>query len=186
MPDKPVKFVGSWDPIKYTIRFDGNGNTGGSAPSDIVATYNVEYILPFNTFTKTKNDFVGWNTQADGKGSQYQGGQSVKNLSSIDGAVVTLYATWHPYEYKCVEGEGQTWTKGNTNPAHFKFIRTHLDNLTYSKFTDLYIDGVKLTTSNYTYKEGSLIVDIKPAYLEKWRETFPSLSLMNAASWMHL
>lgn len=83
----------------YTIKFNGNGNTGGSTAS-MTMTYGVAKNLTANGFTKTGNSFVKWNTKADGSGTSYTNKQSVKNLSSTNGATVNLYAQWDPYDLK--------------------------------------------------------------------------------------
>jgi hypothetical protein len=86
---------------RYTVTYDGNGDTGGSVPIDS------NYYLRGNTVTvqgntgnivKTAYYFAGWNTAADGTGTTYtQGGNF-----SMGTANVTLYAVWNP--------SGSTWT----------------------------------------------------------------------------
>ena len=83
----------------YTIKFNGNGNTGGSTAS-MTMTYGVAKNLTANGFTKTGNSFVKWNTKANGSGTSYTNKQSVKNLTSTQGATVNLYAQWDPYDLK--------------------------------------------------------------------------------------
>ena len=56
--------------------------------------YNVSKKLTANGFTRTSYKFIGWNTKADGTGTNYTDKQSVKNLSTTNGATVTLYAKW--------------------------------------------------------------------------------------------
>ena len=83
----------------YTIKFNGNGSTSGSTAS-MTMTYGVSKNLTTNGFTKTGNSFVKWNTKADGSGTSYTNNQSVKNLTSTQGATVNLYAQWDPYDLK--------------------------------------------------------------------------------------
>ncbi len=56
--------------------------------------YNRESNLTANTYKYVGYDFIGWNTKADGTGTAYSNAQAVKNLSSIDGSTITLYAQW--------------------------------------------------------------------------------------------
>lgn len=77
----------------YTVKYDGNGNTGGSTASSS-HTYNTSKALTSNGFTKIGYSFNGWNTKADGSGTSYSDEASVKNLTSTNGATVTLYAQW--------------------------------------------------------------------------------------------
>ena len=53
--------------------------------------------LTENAFTRTGYAFNGWNTAADGSGTSYANGKSVKNLAA--GGTVTLYAKWRPNTY---------------------------------------------------------------------------------------
>ena len=45
-------------------------------------------------FTRDGYEFTGWNTKSDGNGVSYRDGAVVKDLSSVDGSIVTLYAKW--------------------------------------------------------------------------------------------
>ena len=81
----------------YTVKFDANGGTGSM--SNQSHTYGVSKALTANAFTKTGYNFTGWNTAADGTGTKYTDKQNVSNLSSTDGATVTLYAQWTPATY---------------------------------------------------------------------------------------
>lgn len=77
----------------YSVTYDGNGNTGGSVPTDS-ATYaqgaSVTVLDNTGTLVKTYNAFAGWNTAADGSGSAY----SVGSTFSMGSANVVLYAQW--------------------------------------------------------------------------------------------
>jgi len=75
---------------KYTISFDANGGTGEMSSQS--ATYDTDITLTQNAFTKEGYFFVGWNTKADGTGTQYYDGATVRNLTSTAGGTVTLYA----------------------------------------------------------------------------------------------
>jgi uncharacterized repeat protein (TIGR02543 family) len=77
----------------YTITYDGNGNTGGSAPVDnnVYAT-GIQVVLAGNTgaMVKTGLEFLGWNTLANGSGTDYFSGASITMGSSN----LTLFAKW--------------------------------------------------------------------------------------------
>ena len=76
----------------YTVKFDANGGSG-TMPNQS-HTYGVSKALTENAFTRTGYTFAGWNTKADGTGTSYADKQSVSNLTSTNGATVTLYAKW--------------------------------------------------------------------------------------------
>ena len=100
-----------WTPITYTVTYNGNGATGGSTENsghtydvekDLTAnkyerkytvTYNHNYTGSANTSKTATYTFNGWATSASGA-KVYNNSQSVKNLSSTNGATVTLYANW--------------------------------------------------------------------------------------------
>ena len=81
----------------YSVKFDANGGSGTMSNQNF--TYGTAQNLTANTFTRTGYTFAGWNTKADGSGTNYTDKQSVRNLSSTNGATVTLYAKWTPINY---------------------------------------------------------------------------------------
>lgn len=78
-----------YDRNKYTVRFDAGGGDGSMGEQTFY--YGVAQNLSRNTFTHSGFSFCGW---ADGYGRKYADGESVRNLSATDGAVVTLRAQW--------------------------------------------------------------------------------------------
>ena len=104
---------------QYTVKFDANGGTGSMSNQSYA--YGVSQALTANAFTRTGYTFEGWNTKADGTGTSYTDNQSVSNLSSTDGATITLYAQWaeipannHNITYTT---QATGWTYGNSNPT---------------------------------------------------------------------
>ena len=89
----------TFESIKYDIKFDANGAKGGSTAAMSNRECGVSYTLTANGFTKTGYKFTGWNTKADGKGTSYKNGASVKDLTTKDGATVKLYAQWKIVTY---------------------------------------------------------------------------------------
>ena len=81
-----------WTAANYTIKFNGNGSTGGSM-SNMTCSTNTSYSLSPNRYTYTGRIFDCWNTKSDGSGTSYTDGESVRNLASAGGSI-TLYAIW--------------------------------------------------------------------------------------------
>ena len=80
---------------KYTVIFDANGGTGTMDPQEF--TYGAEPVaLTANAFEREDYVFIGWNTDADNPeaGTAYEDEEEILNLSSVDGAEITLYAQW--------------------------------------------------------------------------------------------
>ena len=94
-PSGNITVYGRWTPISYTVVFNGNGSTGGSTASMSVK-YDETKALTANGFTRTGYQFVSWNTKADGTGTPYSDKQTIRNLSAVNGAKITLYAVWQP------------------------------------------------------------------------------------------
>ncbi len=91
-----VTMYAKWTPIAYTINYDANGGAGSTASSS--HTYDAAKSLTANGFTRTGYTFSGWATSADGS-VVYGNRQSVSNLSTVNGGMVTLYAKWTPNNY---------------------------------------------------------------------------------------
>ena len=91
--------TGTWTANTYTIVYNANKPSAASASvsgstASSTHTYDTAKALTSNGFSLTGWSFAGWNTQADGSGTSYSNGASVKNLSATKGATVNLYAKW--------------------------------------------------------------------------------------------
>ena len=85
-------YTANWIANTYRITFNSNGGSGSM--SNQTMTYDLPVNLTSNSFTRTNYLFAGWNTKADGSGTSYTDGQLVSNLTTTNGATVTLYAQW--------------------------------------------------------------------------------------------
>ncbi len=91
-----------WQANSYTVEFDGNGETGGSMPSQTF-TYDKEQTLRKNGFTKVGQTFVAWKTE---DGRTFADGATVKNLT--DSGTITLHAGWSGDHFVVFDGNGAT------------------------------------------------------------------------------
>jgi predicted outer membrane repeat protein len=75
----------------YTVSYNANGATSGTAPVSQIKTQNIPLTLASNTGTlaKTWYTFAGWNTAANGSGTNYAPGATYSG-----NAALTLYAKW--------------------------------------------------------------------------------------------
>jgi uncharacterized repeat protein (TIGR02543 family) len=82
-------------PTTYTVTYNGNTNTSGTAPTDGSSPYTagstVTVLGNSGSLVKTGYTFANWNTAADGSGTSY----SPTNTFAIN-ANTTLYAQWTP------------------------------------------------------------------------------------------
>ena len=69
-------------------------------------------------------------------------------------------------QYKVKEGGGQTWTKGSKKNLEISFKRTENDETTFEHFKGIEVDGKTVDTENYEAKAGSVVINLKPEYLE--------------------
>ncbi len=90
--DDSMTLYAQWSSGTYNVMFDSNGGTGEMA-SQTFASGESQNLFN-NTYTKTGSNFLKWNTRSDGLGTSYSDGETVRNLSSINGETVTLYALW--------------------------------------------------------------------------------------------
>jgi uncharacterized repeat protein (TIGR02543 family) len=76
----------------YNVYYNGNGNTGGSAPTDAYSYASGEYVTVMGkgTLVKTDFSFAGWNTSSSGTGTSYNTGSSL----TMGNSDKTLYAMW--------------------------------------------------------------------------------------------
>ena len=112
-PTANITLYAKWTPIVYTVKYNGNGSTGGSTASSshtydvnkaltangyerkYTVTYNHNYAGSSNTSRVSTYTFKNWNTNASGTGTAYNNSQTVKNLTTTNGGTVNLYAQWN-------------------------------------------------------------------------------------------
>lgn len=90
-----VTVYAHWIGNGYTVRFTGNGATGGNTP-DQAFQYNIGQNLRRNGFTRDGYTFAGWK-RADNQ-QAYGDGQWVTNLTTQPNGIVTMVAQWSANE----------------------------------------------------------------------------------------
>ncbi|MDE1471737.1 InlB B-repeat-containing protein, partial [Eubacterium limosum] len=127
-----VKLYAQWRANNYNVQFDGNTADGGSM-ADQAMTYDASASLASNSYTKTGYTFTGWNTQADGGGTAYGDGEEVKNLTTVDGETIPLYAQWRANKYS-IQFDGNTADGGSmANQAMTYDASASLERNSYTK-----------------------------------------------------
>ena len=101
-------FYAKWNQVKYTVSYDGNGNTSGNVPASATnynAGENVTVLgnVAQSPLVKTGYSFSGWNTAANGGGTSYSAGDTISSIN----ADITLYAVWQESETTIT---GTSWT----------------------------------------------------------------------------
>jgi uncharacterized repeat protein (TIGR02543 family) len=92
-----VKYVRCARAFSDQITYNANGADSGTVPAVQTKLYNVDLTLQTNSgsLVRTGFTFSGWNTRADGSGTDYAAGGTYTNNDAV-----TLYAKW----LNCSEG----------------------------------------------------------------------------------
>jgi uncharacterized protein (TIGR02145 family)/uncharacterized repeat protein (TIGR02543 family) len=98
---------------RYTVTYNGNGNTGGSVPTATTVDSGSTITLSGQgTLTKTGYNFGGWNTNTGGTGTNYNAGASYTVIGNV-----TLYVKWVAYPTYTVTYNGNGNTGGSVPTA---------------------------------------------------------------------
>jgi len=86
-----VTLYARWTQNTYLVTYNGNGQSSGTAPVSQTKTYGVALTLQSNSgnLVRTGYTFAGWNTAANGTGTDYAVGASY-----TANAAVVLQAKW--------------------------------------------------------------------------------------------
>lgn len=174
----------------YTVTYDGNGNTSGSAPSDAnvyEAGTNVTVAANTGNLAKTGFTFAGWNTKADGSGTD----RAAASSFSMGQANVALFADWATNSYTVTyDGNGNT---GGAIPVDENSPHEYGTNVTVLGNTgNLVKDGYTFTGWN-TKMDGTGTSYAAAANFEmgaanttlfaQWKDTIvPTISVLSPAT----
>lgn len=138
--------------LTYIVAYDLNGGEGTQPVSVGVSSYAQEVTLDAGTgLTRTKYTFKGWNTKADGTGTQYAAGATVSRLTKTSGANVILYAQWKPTEEQKPDvKEGDIITMLGENGIKATYIKYDSDTKKEYSLSDM---------TGYTYEISGNDVD---------------------------
>ena len=107
-----IVLYAQWE-LHHHVTYDGNTNTGGTAPTDATLYYLGDVVttaLNTGTLVKTGYILLGWNTAANGTGTHYALGATLV----FAGASLTLYAEWETHHHVTYDGNTNT---GGTVPT---------------------------------------------------------------------
>lgn len=131
----------------YTITYSANGGSGSVSAQTVTAGTNV--TLASNAFSRYAYKFAGWNTVADGSGTSYSAGQSIKPSSDM-----TLYAQWtlNGYNVYFTSFDSENGPVPDTEQPNHGFDKT---------CGYVTIGGVKYTSTNTVLVEAGETISLK-------------------------
>lgn len=106
-------YTANFEPIHYTVEYSLLTNAmwkDKEPPKNVELFYGEEGTITqaecvYNVEGYGTARFTGWNTWVDGSGVHYDSGQTISNLTTEDGAVITLYPDWKYSELIFYESE---------------------------------------------------------------------------------
>ncbi|MGX7302752.1 InlB B-repeat-containing protein, partial [Enterococcus gilvus] len=115
------KLYAQWKVNDYEVAFDKNATEATGTMSNQTFVYDKEQELTANAYARPGYTFSGWNTKADGTGTTYNNKQSVKNLTTKSGDIVTLYAQWKANGYEVAFDKNATEATGSMSNQAFVY-----------------------------------------------------------------
>lgn len=100
--DNELVLYAQWNPNKYSYTLNSNIDDTNSLNDELIfwTNYDENITLSKDCFSNGDLKLLRWNTKPDGTGKSYTSNQVVKNLTSVNGDNVILYAIWgSKYEY---------------------------------------------------------------------------------------
>lgn len=91
-PGGTVTLYAKWNPYTYTVKYNANGGSGTTTQSE--HSYDSSTDLSTNGFKRANYTFLGWSTSSSAKTPMFTDKASVKNLTSLNGGTINLYAVW--------------------------------------------------------------------------------------------
>lgn len=132
----------------YLVSYDSNeGN--GSMELEIFVMGQAKKLYE-NKFSKKGYIFTGWNLDKNGQGVSFYNQAEVRNLTSIEGKVITLYAQWKPITYTIVFNPN-----GGTYNSSYFF--EGLKSESGLRFMKSVVYDSKAFIPSYEYKNGNAI-----------------------------
>ena len=107
----PIKLYAVWEANSYSIAFNANGGSGSMGNEPM--TYGVKKALTACTFYKTGHTFKGWAITPTG-GKIYDDAAQVKDLTSVQSGVYTVYAVWEANKYTVIYNATRNGGTGDT------------------------------------------------------------------------
>lgn len=166
-----------WEPIIYSLVYNKNASdANGIISPGPSCTYDQDCILTSQEFTRSHYVFAGWSTTSDGEVEYSSNSLVARNLSTVNGDKVTLYAVWNPVEYSITYnlngGTALNPTSYNIESESFTLNNPTRDGYTFAGWTTK-ADGSDNPKLSITIPKGSTGNRI---YTANWEEIVYAVS----------
>ncbi|MBR0373838.1 MAG: hypothetical protein IJH91_04865 [Mogibacterium sp.] len=148
--NKTVTIYANWVPNTYQILFDPGADEAEGAMEAAVMTYDRAAALPANAFVRPGYRFAGWTAGGTG----YDDGQTVTNLTAVNGGTVTMTAVWQ--EISTCQADivvGKTLT-ANSSETEFQFVIEAVEGWTHENESSS-ASGRRIAASEVPMPEGT-------------------------------
>ena len=168
-------FYAKMTPVTYQIVYCSNN--GKEDETEESVKYEQTVALPNHLFQRAGYLFQGWNTKADGTGVFYEAGKDVKNLTTVLGDKIYLYAQWKeiPEEFEGFLIEGLLSEYTYTGKAIKPEVRVYHGRKLLTEKKDYSISYKNNTNANDASdakKAPTIVVTGKGDYIGKVTDTF--------------
>ena len=124
-----IIFYAKWNVNSYAVTYNRNSATSGNAPNRQTALYGQTITLQTKgELKRTGYYFSGWNTKADGTGTNYAEGESY-----IVNGNITLYAKWLEWTYTSKPGSRYNAGIGDIVLSDGKTVTSEIYTTYYNK-----------------------------------------------------
>ena len=138
MPESNVTVSASFIQTNCTLTFDANGGSGTMDPQVVESETNI--TLEANKFTRSGYTFSGWNTKADGTGTNFKDKAAVRLTQDV-----TLYAQWKKNATTPTTGSNSSTTSMTTSTSSSTSTPKTADPLSFASVVAAAATGVGLT-----------------------------------------
>ncbi|MBR2671883.1 MAG: InlB B-repeat-containing protein [Oscillospiraceae bacterium] len=101
-----------------------------------------------------------------------------RSPGGLEAVLVFKYTDNNEISYTFSKGADSNWTKASEEGLDYTVNRSSYDEITFSLFKDIEVDGNAVDVSNYTSSEGSLNASLKASYLETLEEGSHSVKII--------
>ncbi len=138
--------------VKYV---DTTGNHEDLMGEDIV----VNILIPKDP-SRFGYDFEGWFSDEEHT--------TPYDFTALEGnETAPAFAHWEEVNYTLIEGIDLKVNSGTDESATFRAVRNRNEQTTYSHYTYVTVDEVKLNEDEYSKRSGSIIIELDPEYIAK-------------------